>query len=91
MIVCFCELKVNIKKAHGINLGSVWFITQPVIADYIVMKGGGLSGKKNASSPFRLNKILNLQDYSAWKNMYPLVGIQDLNAKFKRSGQLDYL
>ena len=55
------------------------------------MKGGGLSGKKNASSPFRLNKILNLQDYSAWKNMYPLVGIQDLNAKFKRSGQLDYL
>ena len=48
MIVCFCELKVNIKKAHGINLGSVWFITQPVIADYIVMKGAGLSGKKNA-------------------------------------------
>lgn len=23
MIVCFCELKVSIKKAHGINLGSV--------------------------------------------------------------------
>lgn len=34
MIVCFCKLEVNIKKARGVNLGSVQFITEHVVADY---------------------------------------------------------
>ena len=61
MIVCFCDLKVYIKKVHGINLVSVQFTTQLVTADYTITGGGGLSGKKNARALLldRI-KILNL-------------------------------